>query len=83
MKNTIERTVYSLCLEIDELKNEVEYWHSKYEEEKKANASMIDKALLDSRKDIVKAFVFVISVNDGNLVINKENRESLGEIWAS
>ncbi len=37
MKNTFDRTVYSLCLEIDELKEGVKYWREKCEEERNAN----------------------------------------------
>jgi FtsZ-binding cell division protein ZapB len=85
MKNTFDKTVYSLCLEIDELKEEVKYWREKYEEEKNANAKMLDENLQQAKQGVANALRFALSVQDdenGNLVISKENRQSLAETWS-
>ena len=85
MKNTFDRTVYFLCLEIDELKEEVKYWRAKYEEEKNANAKMLDDNLKQARQGVANALRFALSIQDdedGNLVISKENRQSLAETWS-
>mgnify|MGYP006980560593 CR=1 FL=1 len=85
MKNTFDRTVYSLCLEIDELKEEVKYWREKYEEEKNANSIMLDEDLEQAKQGVANALRLALSVQDdenGNLVISKENRQSLAETWS-
>ena len=64
MKNTFDRTVYSLCLEIDELKEEVKYWREKYEEEKNANAKMLDENLAQAKQGVANALRFALSVQD-------------------
>jgi FtsZ-binding cell division protein ZapB len=82
MKNTFDRTVYSLCLEIDELKEEVKYWREKYEEEKNANAKMLDENLKQAQQGVANALRFALSVRDdadGNLIIHKEDRKHLSE----
>jgi hypothetical protein len=85
MKNTFDRTVYSLCSEIDELKEEVKYWREKYEEERNANAKMLEDNLKQAKQGVVNALRFALSVQDdekGNLVISKENRKKLAETWS-
>ena len=82
MKNTFDRTVYSLCLEIDKLKEEVKYWREKYEEEKNANFKMIDDNMKHAQQGLAFALRLAMSVHDdenGNLVISKENRQSFAE----
>ncbi len=85
MKTTFDKTVYSLCLEIDELKEEVRYWQEKYEEERNVNAKMLDENLLQAKQGVANALRFALSVQDdenGNLVISKENRQTLKETWS-
>ena len=85
MKNTFDGTVYSLCSEIDELKEEVKYWREKYEEEKNANIKMIDDNMKHAQQGLAFALRFAMYVKDdedGNLVISKENRQLLTETWS-
>ena len=85
MKNTFDRTVFSLCLKIDELKDEVKYWREKYEEEKNANAKMLDDNLKQAQQGVANALRFALLVQDdenGNLIINKEDRQSLSDTWS-
>lgn len=86
MKNTFDRTVHSLCSEIDDLKEEVKFWREKYEEEKKINAKMLDDNLKQAKEGVANALRFALSVQDdenGNLIISKENRQSLAENWSN
>jgi len=64
MKNTFDRTVYSLCLEIDKLKEEVKYWREKYEKEKNANAKMLNDNLKQAQQGVANALHFALSVQD-------------------
>lgn len=85
MKNTFDRTVYSLCSEIDELKEEVKYWREKYEEEKNANFKMIDDNMKHAQQGLAFATrlaMYAHDDEDGNLVISKENRLLLTETWS-
>jgi len=76
---TAERTFYSLCAEIDDLKAEVNYWKEMYEEERAANIRVSNEALEAARKGVGQALMFALHVKDveGNLVIEKEDREVL------
>ena len=82
MKNTFDRTIYSLCKEIDDLKEEVSFWRDLYEKENRENMEMINKNLEESKKGVVTALMFALSTRDdenGNLIIDKENRQQLAE----
>ncbi len=84
MINTFDRTVYSLCLEIDELKEEVKFWREKYKNEKKAYDKILNENLQHEKQGVSDALLFALSVQDdknGNLVIKKEDRQSLKEAW--
>jgi len=81
---TVERAFYSFCEEIDDLKEAVEYYKNLYETEKAANNLMVSENLLSAKQDVANALLFALSVSDdknGNLVISKEDRNSLAENW--
>ncbi len=76
---TAERTFYSLCAEIDDLKAEVNYWKEMYEEERMTNVRATNEALEAAQKGVGQALMFALCVKDvdGDLVIEKEDREVL------
>jgi citrate synthase len=79
---TMDRTFYSLCEEIDDLKEAVAYWKGMYETERDENNKQLNERLEQSKKGVANALMFALSVSDdenGNLVISKENRKSLAE----
>lgn len=82
--NTFDGTVYSLCEEIDTLKDEVAYWKQKYENEvSERNAEWKERGD-EAMKGVANALMFALSVSDdenGNLVISKENRQNLAEMY--
>jgi hypothetical protein len=80
--NTFDRTVQSLCEEIDDLKESVSYWKSLYEKERDERNTELNERLEMSRKGIANALSFALCVKDdvsGNLVISKEDRQYLAE----
>jgi hypothetical protein len=76
---TAERTFYSLCDEIDQWKAEANYWKEMYEEERAANIRASNEHLAFVEKGVGQALMFALHVKDvdGNLVIEKEDREVL------
>ena len=81
---TTEKTFYSLCEEIDNLKEELEYYKNLYETEKASNNKMLNENLESAKRGVANALQFTLSVSDdenGNLVISKENRKDLAENW--
>lgn len=77
-----EKTFYSLCIEIDNLNEEVEYYKNLYETEKETNNIMHNENLLSAKKGVANALLFALSVSDdadGNLIISKDNRKVLAE----
>lgn len=81
-QNTFDRTVLSLCHEIDNLKEEVEFWKLKYEEERITNSNILNQNLESSKKELASTLMFAMSCSDnenGDLVITKENRKNLAE----
>lgn len=77
---TIDRTVSDLCHEIDYLKKEVEYYKALYEQEKQENNRMLNENLESAKKGVANALMFALSVSDnanGDLIISRENRETL------
>jgi hypothetical protein len=82
MTNTFDKTVRSLCSEIDHLNEEVLYWKGKYEEEKKSYNKMLSDSLEESKKGIANALLFAISVEEngnGDLIIPKNKRKALAK----
>lgn len=81
---TIEINTYQLCSQIDNLKEEVAYWQTKYEEEKAMNNQMLTENLSSARNGVANALMFALSVKDdanGNLVIDKKSRKELAKSW--
>ena len=81
---TTEKTFYSLCEEIDDLKEAVEYYKNLYETERASNNKMLKDNLDSAKKGVANALRFALSISDdenGNLVISKENRKDLAESW--
>lgn len=79
-----DRTVQSLCRQIDNLEEEVDYWKSKYEDEIKQQSIQSKQQLEEAQKGVANALMFALSVRDdenGNLVIPAEERKSLAENW--
>lgn len=84
MRNTFDRTVYSLCLEIDDLKEQVEFWKSKYETEIQERNIEWKERSEEAMRGVGNALLFALSVQDdenGNLVISKESRKELAQNW--
>ncbi len=82
--NTADRTFYSLCEEIDDLKEAVAYWKQMYETERDENTKQLNDRLEESKKEVANALMFALSVSDdenGNMVVSKENRKALAENW--
>ena len=82
-ERTIDRTVHHLCIEIDELKEDVSYWKEMYEKERATNIEMVNKGMVDAKKGIANALMFALSISDdadGNLVINKGDRKRLAKL---
>jgi len=81
---TADRTFYSLCEEIDDLKDEVAYWKEKYETEVQERNTEWKERNENAMKGVANALRFALSVSDdenGNLVIDKESRKMLAETW--
>ena len=79
---TMDRTFYSLCEEIDDLKEQVSYWKQMYEAERDEYNIQLNERLEQSKKGVANALMFALSVSDdenGNLVISKKNRKSLAK----
>lgn len=80
----IDRTISSLCEEIDYLNDEVEYWKTKYEDEIKQQAIESKQRLEEANKGVANALMFALSVRDdenGNLVIPADERKELAANW--
>jgi hypothetical protein len=78
--NTFDRTVYSLCNEIDSLVEEVEYWKGLYEAEVAKNRKELTEQLETAKRNVGTALLFAMSVQDdenGNLIIPKAKRKAL------
>lgn len=83
---TSDRTIHSLCEEIDSLKESVRYWKKMYEEERESNVKQLNERLEKSKKDIGNALMFALAVKDdenGNLVISKKDRNKLAKNYST
>jgi hypothetical protein len=75
--------MYSLCEEIDDLKQEVAYYKDLFEKERKLNSQTLNDNLKAAQKGVANALMFAMSVSDdmeGNMVIKKEDRVKLAEM---
>jgi molecular chaperone GrpE (heat shock protein) len=85
-KNQELTLVSSLCREIDTWQDTAMYWKEKYEQLLKEQNEESQERLKTAQKGIANALLFALSVKDdadGNLVITKEDRKTLGESWKS
>ena len=79
---TIDVVVSNLCNEIDQWKEETEYWRDKYEKEAERNNKMVNESLESAKNGIANALVFALNVEDnenGDMVIKKENRNKIAK----
>jgi hypothetical protein len=82
MKSSFDKTVYSLCEEIDELKESVLYWKERYENEVSERNKEWKERSEQVKKDLGTALLFALSTTDdenGNLIIKKEDRSALAD----
>lgn len=82
---TVDRTFYSLCDEIDDLKEAVAYWKQRYENEVQERNAEWKERNEQAMQGVANALRFALAVSDdenGNLVISKENRKELAETWS-
>jgi len=81
---TVDRTFHLLCEEIDDLKQEVEYWKKMYKfEVDERNAETFERNET-TKRDLANVFKLAFATSndeDGNLIISKENRKKLIEEW--
>jgi len=83
---TIEKNIYYLCEEIDELKEQVSYWKKMYEEERDANIKQTNERFEETKKGVANALMFALSVKDnadGSLSISKQDRKELSKRYKS
>ncbi len=81
---TIEKNIYYLCEEIDELKEQVSHWKKMYEEEKDTNIKQTNERLEETKKGVANALMFALSVKDnpdGSLSISKQDRKELSKCY--
>jgi predicted phage tail protein len=79
---TIERTIYELCEEIDDLRDSVQYWKQKYETERDENISMVNDRLKQSHNGVATALALALCISDnpdGSLSISKENGQVIAD----
>jgi hypothetical protein len=83
---TVDVKFLQLCNEIDQWKDEANYWKEKYEELNKEYSQHLNQSLASAQKGVANALMFALSVKEdenGNLIINKESRKDLSETWHS
>ena len=79
---TIDLKISELCNEIDDWKQEAEYWKNKFKKLEKDYCKQSDEDLKSAQKGVANALMFALHVEDdadGNLKINKENRKIMAE----
>lgn len=83
---TVDVKFLQLCNEIDQWKDEANYWKDKYEELNKEYSQHLNQSLASAQKGVANALMFALHVKDdenGNLVIDKKSRKDLAETWRS
>ena len=81
---TVDYKFAELCDEVDKWKDEAEYWKAKYDEEIQASIKQYNESMEMAKKGVANALMFALSVKDdenGNMVIEKEDRKTLAENW--
>lgn len=82
---SFDRTIKSLCTQIDNLEEEVEYWKDKYESEIRQQAIESKQRMEEAQRGVANVLMFALSVRDdenGNLIISKQDRKELSEKWS-
>lgn len=80
--SSFDRTIKSLCNEIDDLKCEVEYWKNLYQEQLKENQQMFNEKSEEIHKNLSNTIQLAFKLKedgDGNLYINKDDRKVIAE----
>jgi len=84
MKRTSDIKFFELCDEIDYWKEQAEHYKEKYETELSERMIDSNQRLKEAQSGVANALLFALSVTDGEdgeLIINKENRKSLSKSW--
>ncbi len=82
----IDRTVSSLCHEIDDLRESCLYWKEKYEQEVAERNAELNERLESAQKGIGNILMFALNtreMEDGSLSISPEARQEIVENWKS
>lgn len=80
----IEENIYGLCTQIDNLRDEVDYWREKYETLLKEYSEESNSRMQEAQKGVANALMFALSVREGangDLVIPAPERKELAESW--
>lgn len=75
--NSFDRTIKSLCSEIDDLHREVNYWKNMYEESQQQFINEQNKRYADVGETLSNTLKFISVIredDEGNLTIKKEDR---------
>ena len=79
---SIDLLVSDLCQQIDDIKEERDYWHNMFIEERGSKIRMENERFEQTKKDVGNALLFALSVKegaDGSLVIPKSERKALAD----
>lgn len=83
--SAFDRTVRSLCDEIDYLKSAVKHWRTKYEEQLAENVQASRESLKQAQEGVASALLFALSVQEndnGDLVLPKDSRAELAQVFS-
>ena len=61
---SFDRTIKSLCSQVDRLEEEVDYWKNCYEEQLKATDLLMKESLLNAQKGVAEALRFALASTD-------------------
>lgn len=84
MKHTADIKFLELCEEIDFWKEQARYYKKEYEQQLQERSIESKQNLVDAQEGVANALRFALAVEDGEngeLIINKENRILLGHHW--
>ncbi len=77
-----ELLVINLCDEIDQLREERDYWRDMYKEEQQRGIKELNERFEETKRGVGQALMFALTVQDnpdGSLSISKEDRLILAE----
>jgi hypothetical protein len=81
---TVEKTFIQLCNEVDDWREEAEYWKTKYQQEVQERNAEWKERSDETMKGVGNALMFMLAVKDdenGNMVIDAESRKQLADSW--